>query len=182
MATSGRFLVVEFSAAGLAFGDWTRNHEGTTVDIISEPVKDVGGERLHPSLFLVKGASRPALLQIMELLDRVHGPVESVRLDVLRGQWLGRMTVKESQLQSSAAMAIAQFQHRFGSPWTHIEDGIVYLRAKLNANEDGERLQRQLVGFLAQEDIPAQVSVEEFSTHDYGVWDDLVQASIGLTN
>lgn len=180
MNVGSRFLVVEFSGEGITLAEWTRDHPGTTVDVISEPVRIVGKERLHPSLFLVKGADRAALVQCMERVDRVHGPVESVRLDALQGQWLGRMVVRESQLKSTTAASVAQFQHRYGAPWTHLEDGIVYMRARIPDKEDSERLLKQIEGYLAHQKVEAQVSVEEFSSHDYGVWDDLVQASIGM--
>lgn len=180
MSVGSRFLVVEFSGEGLTLAEWTRDHPGTTVDVISEPVKLVGKDPSHPSLFLVKGADRAALVQVMERLDRVHGPVESLNLDALRGQWLGRMTVKESQMKSTTAASVAQFQHRYGAPWTHLEDGIVYMRARLPDKEDASRLVKQLEGYLAHQQVDAQVTVEEFSSHDYGVWDDLVQASIGM--
>jgi hypothetical protein len=88
--------------------------------------------------------------------------------------------VRESTLHSTGAAAIAQFQDRFGPPWTHIDDGVVYMRARLHKATDGDRLVHQVRGYLAKEGVDAHVSVQDFSTHDYGVWDDLVQASIGL--
>ncbi|MEK6976713.1 MAG: hypothetical protein AABY18_10290 [Candidatus Thermoplasmatota archaeon] len=180
MAEGSRFLVIEFSGNGLTLGEWTRDHPGTTIDLISEPVRAVGPDRVHPSLFLVKGANRAALVQLMDRLDRLYGPLDTLRMEPTRGQWMGRMHVKESAMNSAATAAVLQFQHRLGAPWTHIDDGVVYLRARLPAGEDGERLLHQVRGYLAKSGADAQVSLQEFSTHDYGVWDDLVQASIGL--
>jgi hypothetical protein len=180
MTQDNRFLVVEFSGEGITMAEWTRDYPGATADIISEPPKKVGKENVHPSLFLLKFGERAALVQAMERLDRVHGPIETLNLDVLRGQWLGRMTVRESQLHSTAAAAIAQFQNHFGSPWSHLEDGIIYMRARLNDAQNGERLIKLMQGYLKEHEVDAQVSVEEISSHDYGVWDDLVQASIGM--
>lgn len=177
---NNRFLIVEFSGEGITLAEWTRDHPGTTVDVISEPVRREGKDNLHPSLFMVKGADRASLVQVMERLDRVHGPIQSLRVDPVRGQWLGRMTIKESQLKSTTAAAIAQFQHRFGAPWTHLENGVVYMRARLPEKEDSDRLLKQLQGYMAHHQVEAQATVEELSTHDYGVWDDLVQASIGM--
>lgn len=116
----------------------------------------------------------------MDRLDRLYGPLETLRMEPARGQWLARMNVKESAMASGAAAAVMQFQHRFGAPWTHVDDGIVYMRARLKGEEDGDRLAQQLRGYLAQHKVDAQVSVQEFSVHDYGVWDDLVQNAIGL--
>lgn len=174
------FLVVEFDGADLTLAAWTREHAGTTVDLISETVRLEGGERLHPTLFLVKGAPRAALAQAMDRLDRLFGPLETVRMEPARGLWLARMLVRESTLQSAAMAAILQFQHRFGAPWTHIDDGVVYLRARVRDGEDGERLVHQVRGYLAKERVEAHVSLQEAGSHDYGVWDDLVQSSIGL--
>ena len=178
--SESRFLVVEFPGDGLTLADWTRDHAGATVDLISEPVRSRGADRVHPSVVLVKGAGRAALVQLMDRLDRLYGPVETLRLEPARGQWLARLSVRESAMHSAAAAAVLQFQHRYGAPWTHIDDGIVYMRALLPPREDGDRLAQQMRGYLAQNKVDAQVSVQEFSAHDYGVWDDLVQHAIGL--
>lgn len=175
-----RFLVVEFPGDGLTLAKWTRENPGATVDLISEPVRAKGPEREHPTVFLVKGAPRAALVQLMERLDRLYGPIETLRLEAARGQWLGRMAVRESALASQGIAAVLQFQHRFGAPWTHVDDGIVYLRARIPDGEDADRLVHQLRGYLAKSKVDAQVGAQEAGLHDYGVWDDLVQASIGL--
>jgi hypothetical protein len=180
MGDGSRFLVLEFSGDGLTLAEWTRDHAGTTVDLISEPVRSEGAERVHPSLFLVKGANRAALVQLMDRLDRLFGPIQTLSMEAARGQWLGRMTVRESSMHSAAAAAVLQFQHRFGAPWTHMDDGVVYMRARLPPKEDGERLVKQLKGYLKDQKVDAHVSLQELSAHDYGVWDDLVQSSIGL--
>ena len=180
MPEGSRFLVIEFEGDGLTLAEWTRDHPGTTVDLISEPVRAVGADRVHPTLFLIKGAKRAALVQLMDRLDRLFGPIDTLRMEPQRGQWMGRMQLRESAMHSAAAAALLQFQHRFGAPWMHIDDGIVYMRARLPAGDDGERLGHQVRGFLAKNEAEAHVTVQEFSTHDYGVWDDLVQASIGL--
>lgn len=174
------FLVVEFSGEGLTLAEWTRDNPGTSVDLISEPVRAEGNEHLHPSLILVKGAGRAALVQLMDKLDRLYGPVNTLRLEAVRAQWLARIQVRESQMHSTTAAAIAQFQDRFGAPWTHMDDGVVYMRARLNAGVDGPRLLHQMEGYLAQHEVEAQVTLQEFGSHDYGVWDELIQASIGL--
>lgn len=180
MPEGTRFLVIEFAGDGLTLAEWTRAHPGTTVDLISDPARAVGGDRVHPTLFLVKGANRAALVQLMDRLDRLYGPIDTLRVEPQRGQWMGRMQVRESAMGSPAAAALMQFQHRFGAPWTHIDEGVVYMRARLPAGEDGERLVHQVRGFLAKARADAHVALQEFSSHDYGVWDDLVQASIGL--
>lgn len=180
MPEGTRFVVVEFSGEGLTLAEWTRDNPGTSVDLISEPVRPEGNELLHPSLILVKGAGRAGLVQLMDKLDRLYGPVNTLRMEAIRGQWLARIQVRESQMHSTAAAAVAQFQDRFGAPWTHMDDGIVYMRARLNTGVDGDRLMHQMQGFLAQQQVDAQVSLAEFGSHDYGVWDELVQASIGL--
>lgn len=176
----GRFLVVEFSGEGLMLAEWTRDHPGTSVDLISEAVRVKDGERLHPSLVLVRGAHRAALVQLLDRLDRLYGPLQTLRLDAMRGEWLGRMAVRESSMHSTAAAAILQFQHRYGPPWTHMDDGVVYMRARLPAGDDGDRLLHQVRGYLAKNEVDAHVALQELGAHDYGVWDDLVQASIGL--
>lgn len=164
--------------------EWTRDHPGATIDMISEPArskdKAEARDRVHPTLVLVKRAPRAALVQLMDGLDRLYGPIETLRMDPQQGTWLARIQFSEASMHSSSAGAVLQFQHRFGAPWTHIDDGIVYLRSLLPAKEDGERLAQQVRGYLADKKVDAQATVQEFSSHDYGVWDDLVQASIGL--
>lgn len=180
MREGSRFLVLEFPGIGLTLAEWTRDYPGATVDMISEPVRAKGPDAVHPTLFLVKGAPRAALVQLMDRLDRLYGPIETLRMEPHTGQWLGRMQVPESSMHATSAAAVLQFQHRFGAPWTHIDDGIVYMRARLPPDDNGERLAQQVRGYLAEKKVDAQVTVQEFASHDYGVWDDLVQASIGL--
>lgn len=180
MREGTQFLVLEFPGDGLTMADWARDNPGATIDMISEPVRTKEKDPVHPTLFLVKGAPRAALVQLMDRMDRLYGPLETLRMDPTRGQWLARMQVRESAMHSSSAAAVLQFQHRFGAPWTHIDDGIVYMRARLPPGDDGERLAEQVRGYLAEKKVDAQVMVQDFSSHDYGVWDDLVQASIGL--
>lgn len=182
MPESSRFLVVEFTGDGLTLAEWTRDHPGTTVDLISEPVQRQGNEAMHPSLILVKGVNRAALVQLMDRLDRLYGPVNTISMEAARGRWLARIQVRESQMHSAAAATVTQFQHRFGAPWTHLAEGVVYVRARLPAQEDEDVLVDELERRLKAGRIDAQVSVQEVGSHDYSVWDELVQASIGMAS
>ena len=180
MQDGSRFLVVEFSGEGLTLAEWTRDQPGATIDLISEPAQGDGDGRVHPSLLLVKGAGRAGLVQLMDRVDRLYGPLHTLKIEPARGQWLVRLNIRESAMHSAATAALMQFQHRFGPPWTHMDDGVVYMRARLPARGDGDRLLQQVRGYLADQKVDAHVSLQELGSHDYGVWDDLVQASIGL--
>lgn len=181
MVAGTRFLVVEFTGEGLLLAEWTRDHPGTTIDLISEPVHEEGGEAVHPSLMLVRGVNRAALVQLMDRVDRLYGPINTLSMEAGRGRWLARIQVRESQLHSAAALTVTAFQHRLGIPWTHLDDGVVYLRAQLPPQEDAELLVQDLEERFRQAHIEAQIGIQEFGAHDYSVWDELVQASIGLS-
>ncbi|HJQ92809.1 MAG TPA: hypothetical protein VJ874_00830, partial [Candidatus Thermoplasmatota archaeon] len=93
-----------------------------------------------------------------------------------------RMRIKESMfLHNPGAQVIVQFQHRFGAPWTHIEQGTVHLRARITDTEQAEVLADQMRRYFAKAGVDAQVELREISAKDYGVWDELVQRAIGLS-
>jgi hypothetical protein len=91
------------------------------------------------------------------------------------------MRLRESvYAHDPGARVITQFQHRFGAPWTHLENGLVHLRAKVNDPAQGELLADQMRRYFTKAGVEAQVEVREVSVKDHGVWEDLVQRSIGL--
>lgn len=178
-----RFVIVEYPMPDTPLSGFTARHPGCTIDLISEPPVDAGAERLHPSVVLVKGAPKPELDRLLERLQDVYDHVETIERDDVRGFWMGRMRLRESAyVHSPGARVVTQFQHRYGAPWTHLEHGLVHLRAKVNDPAQGELLADQMRRFFDKEGVEAQVEVREISAKDYGVWEDLVQRSIGLAS
>jgi hypothetical protein len=174
------FLVVEFTGEGIAFAEFTRSHPGCTVDVISEPVVHEGAQRVHPSLFLVRRAPPGTLNGLDAQLTRLHGSVETVRRNDLIGMWLGRTRIREAGLRSATTAVLSAFQHKFGVPWTHVEGGVLYMRARVQDPAEAEVLLGQIKAYLRAAGADADVTLQEIGAQDYSVWDELVQASVGL--
>lgn len=176
----GPFLVVEYPGAGLPLAEWTREHRATA-DMILQPMQEAGGDLRSQGTLLARGMDAAALATLRQLLDRHYAPHETVRSDARRGEWLGRMHIHvETLRRSPAAKAVALHQHRFGSPWSHVDDGIVHMRMRVNDPAGADALLDDVRDELARQEADAQATLQEVSRHDYGVWEELVQATIGL--
>jgi hypothetical protein len=176
-----RFLVVEFFAPNLPLTGFTARYPGATIDMMSEVVAEHDGRRWHPSVVLVKGASPMAVRELAATVKEIYGPVRTLEEDPFKGLWLFRTEIPEDKLTGGAHI-LTDFQHRYGVPWTHMDEGILHMRAKINEPADGDVLADQTRRFLAQAGVEAQVEVQEMSTRDYGVWRDLIQHTIGMAS
>jgi hypothetical protein len=174
------FLVVEFDGAGGQVAEFTRRHPGATVDVIQEPGVREGDDTVLPTLALVRNASPIALRDWEESVGRAYQVVSVLRREDRVGRWTGRLRIRQSAIQSPAALAILQFQDRFGTKWSHVEQGMVYMRARVHDAAQAERLAMQVRGYLAGQGLDAQVTLQEISPRDFSVWDELVQSSVGL--
>lgn len=177
------FVIAEFPLRDTPLSGFTASHPGCTIDLISEPVVEGGAERFHPSIVLVKGAAPPELADLLSRLAQVYDHVETIERDDLARTWLGRMRLRESAyVHNPGAAVVTRFQHRFGAPWTHLENGIMHLRARVADPARGELLADQMRRYFDKAGVEAQVEVRDISAKDYGVWEDLVQRSIGLAS
>lgn len=182
MTEAPQFLVVEYDGKGLPFVDWAHQHKGVQFDMILEPIQAAGAGLNMPAVALVRGLDASAYLGLEELLDDKYSPRSTIRRDPRRGEWLGRLTIHVENMKSGAARAVARHANRFGPPWSHVDDGVVYMRMRLAEETDAIQLVADIQAALAAVGAEAHVSVESYSRHDYSVWDRLVQASIGLSS
>lgn len=175
------FLIVEFPQSDTPLAAFTLHVPGATVDLISEPTVLQGDDLIHPSVVLIRGAPAAdvdALLKRMAIL----WDIETIERDESKRSWMGRMRIKDSiMVHDPGAQVIMQFQHRFGAPWTHIEQGTVHLRARVGDASQADVLADQMLRYFAKAGVDAQVELREISAKDYGVWDELVQRAIGLS-
>lgn len=177
------FVVAEYPQADTPLGAATARFPGSTVDVLAQPVVEVGGERLHPSVVLIKGLPAAELTTLLARLAKVYDSLETVERDDLRQVWLGRMRLRESvYTRNPGAAVITKFQHRYGAPWCHAENGMMYVRAKVNDPDHAELLADQMRRYFEMGGVEAQVDVQEVAPKDYGVWEDLVQRAIGLSS
>lgn len=174
------FVIVEYPQQDTPLAAFTLHVPGTSVDLISEPPVPQGNDLVHPSVVLIKGSPPADLDALLKRLAKVYD-IEPLERDDSARRWTGRMRLRESMfLHNRGAQVIVQFQHRFGAPWTHIEQGTVHLRARVPEGSEAELLADQMRRFFGKADVDAQVEVREISPKDYGVWDELVQRAIGL--
>jgi hypothetical protein len=176
------FVIVEVPFAEAPLTKFTAEHPGCTIDLISEPSVAVDGDVLHLSVVLIKGAPPEELSALLRRVGRVYDQVETLERDDLQGTWLGRMRLRDSvYVRLPAAKVITAFQHRFGAPWTHLEQGTLHLRARITDPAQGGLLVDQMRRYFEQAGVEAQVELRDISAKDYGVWEDLVQRAIGLS-
>lgn len=180
--TGHRFVIAEFPTPDTPLSSFTLRNPGCTIDLIMEPVVEEDGRRLHQSTVLIKGADRKAIELFLRQLAKVYDHIETIERDATGQTWLGRMRIDEkAYAHNAAAMATVLFQHRYGAQWCHLEAGSCHLRARVLDEPQGELLVDQMARHFRKIGVEAQVEVREISLKDYGVWEDLVQRSIGLS-
>lgn len=180
---AARFIIVECPASDAPLAGFTARNAGTSIDLISEPPVDDGHGRVHPSLVFVRGADPVALTALLDELAAVYDRIEPIERDDLRRTWLGRMRLREAAYARDPAMRVlTSFQHRYGAPWTHLEAGIVHLRARVQDEAGADVLVDQMRRYFGKAGVEAQVEVRDLSPQDYGVWDELVEHAIGLSS
>lgn len=175
------FLIVEYpdKTFGTAF---TAKRPGVTFDSISEPPVGPPGNRRHQALALAQGLNADDMKILVTGLAHLYDDLETVQQDLRRGRWMGRFTVRDVVLRGTGIHVILGFQERFGALWTHAADGIVHLRARVNDPQHGEELVQDMREALRVHGMDPQIEVRELGPHDYGTWDELVQASVGLAS
>ena len=175
------FVIVEFPLADTPLASATAKVAGCAIDVIAEPVATEGDDRWHAAVVLIKGLPPADLTALLGRLAQVYQRIETIERDDLLQTWMGRMRMRESAMtHNKGAAVVLQFQHRFGALWSHIEAGIIYLRAKVNDAAHGELLADQMRRYFEKAGVMAQVEVRDLAPKDYGVWDELVQRSIGI--
>jgi hypothetical protein len=174
-----RFLVMEFPSRQFVFTRFTAEHAIATIDVILEPGDERPEGRVHPAVFLVKGSAWREVRALFDELAATHGPPQVLRRDASGLLWLCRVDFREERLGTDAA-ALRRLQDHFGPPWLHHEQGVCHLRASLPEGTDSEHFVAELAGMLRATHVEAQVDVVELAPQDYGVWQDLLQASAGL--
>jgi hypothetical protein len=179
---AARFIIVECPAGDTPLAGFTASDAGCTIDLLSEPAIDGPRGREHPSLVLVRGAEPAALDGLLARLAGVYDGIEAIDRDDLRRSWLGRMRLHESVYAHNAGLRVlTAFQHRYGAPWTHLEAGVLHLRARVPDEGGADVLVDQMRRYFAKAGVEAQVEVRDLSARDYGVWGEIVEHAIGLS-
>jgi hypothetical protein len=179
---AARFVIVELPVPDTPLAGFTARNPGCAIDLISEPAAYEGFERFHPSLVLVRGAEPQALDELLARLRKVYDRVETLERNDERRSWLGRMRLREAAYTHNAGLRVlTSFQHRYGAPWTHLEQGTLHLRARVPDEGGADVLVDQMRRYFEREGVDAQVEVRDLSAKDYGVWEDLVERAIGLS-
>lgn len=175
-----RFVIVEYPQPDTPLARFTVEQPGATVDLISEPPHPEGDDVVHPSLVLVKGAEPAAVDALLRRLASVY-PVETVDRRPGSGTWLGRVRIRESAyLHNPGARVLRGFQERYGAPWTHIEQGVLHLRARAEDPDHADALVDEMRRYFEAAGVEAQVEARDIPAKDFGAWEELVQRAIGL--
>ncbi|MHB8633423.1 MAG: hypothetical protein ACYDBQ_05565 [Thermoplasmatota archaeon] len=176
------FLVVEFAGGELPFIEFTRLHPGSTVDLIIEAqdARRSGPHTRQETVFLVKGAPWPATEAFVNSVAAAHGTVHPIRREPRLGVWLGRVGLRPRALEGPTAYVLNNLLRGLGAPWIHCEGGVLHLRVRLPEPEP-PGLVEGAEAALAFAGIEAQAEAREYGAHDYSVWQELVEQSVGLS-
>lgn len=172
---------MEFDGGPLAFAQMTREHPGSTVDLISEPM-EIDGKPGYLGVFLVRGVGDTGMKRIEKELTRRYEAPRTLRRDHIQRQWLARIHMKAEAMKGPAAEAFLSISQHWGVPWVRYEDGILMVRARVNDPGEAEHVARELRERMANGGVEAQVEIQEVAPRDFGVWRELVDASLGLTS
>lgn len=134
-----RFAVLRFDGGDLVFARLTREHPRAIVDMLSEPRQETDGLYYHQA-FLVRGVG-PRVMEDLErqLQERYEAPV-TLRRDAAGQSWTGRIRMKASNFTDSGAFLFSTLHAYFGTPWCHVENGIMSVRAEVIHADDAKRL------------------------------------------
>jgi hypothetical protein len=180
-----RFLFVEYPEV-TPVAMLTRGRPGLTIDVITEPGTGPMGRRRFRIILLARG-SKSDVDAVAKVIEASRGPLEVLNGDPRGERWLVRFVVREEDLTDSVSQRLTKFQDRYGAPWLHMDDGQMYLRARVHDDVDSERLVAEVRAELGRlmpasrkGDVGGQVEVRELGPRDYGVWQELIQFAIGL--
>lgn len=174
-----RFLVLEYPVEQAFFLNFTRIHPRSTADLIIEPAAKPSANQT--AIVLLRNAPWVQIEARLERLQREHAPVHELRRDPKTMQWLGRITLHPGEFRDPGAKALSQVLKGLGSPWIHVESGVLHLRARI-PEPVAPDLAERAEAVLRKAGIEAQAEIREFSPHDYSVWQQLIQQSVGLSS
>lgn len=177
-----RLVVMEYSGKGLPLAEWTERHPGAVADMIFEPFRDVGGQRQAPGMLLATNVRKNAFTELETLLATTYAPSKGLHVSRVAGEWMGRITLHAQRMAvNPAAVAAARQAPALGAPWSHVEQGIIYMHLRPQGSLDAEKAAAGLRAELDRQGVTdAQVTTQELDVRQHGVWDRLVQAAVGL--
>ncbi len=175
------YVVAEFDGQGSRLAELTRRIPGATADAIADPIVEVGGERMIPLAVLVQGVP-PAQAQAMldEFKQSGHA-VEVISDDRVAERLLLRLHFPLEAAPSVGLQVFERFLGPLHNPWVHMDDGAVYIRGRVALPDQADAIARRLAAELAAAGVEAQVDVQVIDRHDLSVWEDLVEATLGLS-
>jgi hypothetical protein len=179
-AEPSRFLLMEFDGGDLIFARATRQFDGATVDLLSEPQEDADG-LLYSAVFLVRGLPESAMERVERDLTKRYEKPKTLRRDVIQSTWMGRIRMRASAMTAGGAKVYESLHRHWGLPWIHIEGGQVMVRARVVDAGAADSLARRVGEAMAAVGVASQVEVQEVVPKDFGVWKELVEASLGLS-
>lgn len=181
MSGTPLFLVAEFDGEGTTVGEMTRLAPGATVDIIVEPPVEVEGRRLLPTVQLLRGLPQAMVDGVLSRLREIGHGLEVLSQDRVAQRTLLRVHVPPEVPGSLGIQTMSHFLGPIRNPWVHVDDGTFYIRGRIGDPGHAEELARSLRHELAAAGVEAQVDVQAIDRHDLSVWEELIEATLGLS-
>lgn len=175
------FVVAEFDGAGSVLAELTRVHPATTADAIADPPVELDGERVVPVVILVQGLPVGENQAMIEQMGKVGRANEVLSDDRAAGRLLVRMHIPLEGVPTKGLQVYNRFLGPIHNPWIHIDDGTFYIRGRVAHADQANDLARRMAFAFREAGVEAQVAVQAFDRHDLSVWEELVQATLGLS-
>lgn len=167
MRLTNPFLVVEFPTQGLALPEATRQHPGSTVDLVMQSKEGVGGHTVYRSVMRVAGFTERAFVDLLSRLRTLYGEgIEVLRAEPDERVWIVRTEIQRQAIHSPELHYLMRFEEAFGTPYGHIEGGVYHVRAQARDPEAAEADAQRIRAWFAKAGLEAQVSVEGLSERE----------------
>ncbi len=175
------FVVAEFEGEGSLLAALTRRIPGVTADAIADPPVEVGGQRVLPLVVLVRGVPPNQVQGLLDGMQKAGRTVEVLQDDRVVERLLVRAHVPVDSIPSAGIQAFNKYLGPIHNPWVHIDDGTFYIRGRVRFPKEAEDLAARLARDMKEAGVEAQVDVQAIDRHDLSVWEELVEATLGLS-
>ncbi len=175
------FVAAEFDGSDSTLAALTVAHPGSSIDGIADPPITRDGIRIVPFVWLFRGIPLAKVRRALGDFERQGREVEVLSETPAADRLLARAHVTMETSMSRGVQVVARFLGALHNPWVHIDDGRFYVRARVSRPAEAEVLALRLDRTLKAACLLAQVDVQALDRHDLSVWEELVEATIGLS-
>ncbi len=171
------YLVIEVADLKMPGIVFSAGHPECTLDVVSVPTAP-GGSTLAV-LVLARGA-KAAWPELLAELQAAFPTMRALERDPNDDALLLTFTLPARARTDPVAIKIHEFlvAHAIPVRWQRIEQGRCFIKAEVPADVAPHVLRDRCAGYFEALHIEAEVDLEASGAGDFGLWNDLVQATL----